>query len=97
LTFGISQDIQTSTTIPQDIKPALTESVHQGVQLASDEAIQTALETNGVDATVEQELMTIYNLARTKAFKAGVSLLVFLAIVGTVLSFMLPKRKLLST
>jgi MFS family permease len=97
LTFGISQDIQTSATIPQDIKPALTESIQQGVQLASDDAIQTALEANGVDAAVEQELTTIYDLARTRAFKAGVSLLVFLAIIGTVLSFMLPKRKLVGT
>ncbi len=97
LTLGISQNIQASATIPPDVKPALTESIQQGVQLASDDAIQTALAERNLDAAVEQEITTIYNLARTQAFKAGVSLLIFFAIIGTVLSFMLPKRKLLAT
>ena len=95
LTLGIGQGIQASATIPQDVKAALTDSIQQGVQLMSDETIQRALADYNLGAAVEQEIATIYNLARTQAFKAGVSLLIFFAILGTVLSFMLPKRKLL--
>ena len=44
--------------------------------------------------TLEDEVLDIYALARTDAFRAAISMLVFSALVALVLSLWLPKRKL---
>jgi hypothetical protein len=75
----------------------LTAAVESGIQLASDADIQAGLEQAGADAAVSEEVLNIYDLARTQAFKAGVSLLAFFALIAVVLSLRLPKRKLVST
>jgi len=97
LTAGVEGGIHASTIIPLEAKTQLTAAVKSGIQLASDDDIQAGLEQAGADAAVSEEVLSIYDLARTQAFKAGVSLLAFFALIAVVLSLRLPKRKLVST
>ncbi len=97
LTVGVQSGIQKSVVIPDDVKPQLLSAVESSIQLASNADIEAGLEESGADETVTRELLNIYNLARTQAFKAGVSLLAFFALFTVVLSLRLPKRKLVNT
>jgi len=94
LTTGVQDGIRASDVFPEESKTALVTSVQDGISLVSDKEIQTGLEDAGADAAIETELMNIYHLSRTQAFKAGVSLLTFFALIAMVLSLRLPKRKL---
>ncbi len=94
LTASAREGIQTSATIPQETKTQLTAVVEDGVELVSDEVIQEGLARSGVGPDIQQEVLRIYDLARTQAFQAGVSLLAFFSLLALVLSFRLPKRKL---
>jgi MFS family permease len=94
LTMGLQDGIQASDVFPEESKMSLMTAVERGVSLVSDEEIKAGLESAGADAAFEEELLDIYDLARTQAFKAGVSLLTFFSLIAIVLSFRLPKRKL---
>ena len=94
LTTGVQDGIRASDVFPEESKTALVTSVQDGISLVSDKEIQTGLEDAGAGAAIETELMNIYHLSRTQAFKAGVSLLTFFALIAMVLSLRLPKRKL---
>jgi len=47
-----------------------------------------------VDTVVSNELLSIYGYSRTDAFKSGVAFLVFVAIVGLILTSGLPDKRL---
>ncbi len=96
LTVGVDEGIQASTLIPPETKTQLVAAVEDGVQLVSSEVIASGLDESGVEATVRDEVLRIYNLARTQAFKAGVSLLAFFSLIALVLALRLPKRKLVN-
>ena len=94
LSFGITDSITTSTVIPDDLKPQLNAQVEESVQLVSNDQLQEMLATAEIDAAISTELLDIYALARTGAFKAAVSMLTFIALLALVQSLWLPKRKL---
>ena len=94
LMTSAQQDILASTTIPQEAKVTIINSIEDGMQLVSDQEIEAGLEKTQLDETISQEILEIYDLARTQAFKAGAALLAFFALLGLVLSFRLPKHKL---
>ncbi|NOX61107.1 MAG: MFS transporter [Chloroflexi bacterium] len=96
LTASAGEGIQASAIIPQEAKAEMAAAVEDGVQLVSNEVIESGLDESGVDANIRQEVLRIYNLARTQAFKAGVSLLAFFSLIALILAFRLPKRKLVS-
>jgi len=97
LTVGVQDGISASTIIPQNVKTQLTAAVEDGIQLVSSADIQAGLKNSGADPAVSKDVLSIYDLARTRAFKAGVSLLTFFSLIAVTLSFRLPKRKLVST
>lgn len=91
---GLVEGIQASSVIPNEAKQPLAEVAEQGVQLMSNTQLQTGLQEAGVAEAGVAELNAIYGVSRTNAFKAGVSLLIYAALLALVISFWLPKRKL---
>ncbi|HFE65617.1 MAG TPA: MFS transporter [Chloroflexi bacterium] len=96
LTVGVQEGINASAAIPQEMKATLTAAVEDGVQLVSDEALQDGMAASGADTAMVEEVMSIYDLARTQAFKGGVGLLIFFSLAATILSLKLPRRKLVN-
>jgi MFS family permease len=94
LTFGLQQGISASPVIPPEAKAPLNAGVEESVQLISDTQLEEALTAADADEAMSNELLDIYALARTGAFKAAVSMLTFFALVALVLSMWLPKRRL---
>lgn len=94
LMASIQDGVTASTVIPQEAKAPMISAIEDGVQLVSDKEIEAGLEESHADAAMSQDILTIYDVARTQAFKASASLLVFFALIGLLLSFRLPKRKL---
>jgi ABC-type multidrug transport system permease subunit len=52
------------------------------------------LRAAGADAAMSGVLLNIYDASRTQAFKAGIVLLIYFALLGLILSLWLPRRKL---
>ena len=94
LTFGMQQGISASPVIPVEAKAPLSEGVEQSVQLISDTQLDEALTAANAPEAISIELLDIYGLARTGAFKAAVGMLTFFALMALILSMWLPKRKL---
>lgn len=94
LSADLERGISTSDVIPPEDEVALIASVESGVELISNSQLQEGLKAAGVDETVEQEVINIYDLSRTQAFKAGIALLLFLTLVGLILTAGLSNRKL---
>lgn len=97
LAGGLVEGIQASAEIPQEAKAPLAETAEAGVQLMSDTQLQAELEALSVSDAGIAELNEIYAGARTGAFKAGVSLLVYAALLALVIALWLPKRKLVGS
>jgi MFS family permease len=94
LSAGLEQGIEASDIIPAEDQAALTQGVEDGVELVSDSQLDEGLEAAGVDEATEAEVLEIYADARTDAFKAGVAFLLFVALVGLILTAGLPDIKL---
>lgn len=94
LTFGMQQGITVSTVIPSEAKAPLTAGIEESVQLISDTQLEEALAAANAPEASSIELLDIYGLARTEAFKAAVGMLTFFALMALILSMWLPKRKL---
>ncbi len=97
LLAAAQEGVNQSTILPPETQVAVASAIEHGVRLVSDQEMEAGLIQAGVDASIIQEVIAIYDLARTQAFKAGASLLVFFSILGLLLSFQLPKRKLVSS
>ena len=95
--FAFTQEgVTQSTILPPDAKTTINQSLEQGINLVSDAEIEAGLAEAQIDEAIAQDIFHIYDLARTRAFKAGASLLVFFSLIGLMLSFRLPRRKLVS-
>jgi MFS family permease len=97
LTFGLQEGIASNPIIPAEAEAPLIAAVEDGVSLVSNTQLEEALAATSVDESVASEVLNIYALARTGAFKAAVGLMIFFALVALVLSLRLPKRKLVAT
>lgn len=91
---GLVEGVAASSVIPAEAKQPLVEVAEKGVQLMSNTQLQTGLQEAGVAEAGVAELNAIYGVSRTSAFKAGVSLLIYAALLALVISLWLPKRKL---
>jgi len=49
------------------------------------------------DEALNSEILSIYSVARTRAFQAGMSFLVFVSMIGLVMTIGLQKRKLVES
>jgi hypothetical protein len=71
--------------------------VEESVQLISNTQLEEALTAANAPEAISTELLNIYGLARTGAFKAAVGMLTFFALIALIMSMWLPKRKLVET
>jgi hypothetical protein len=94
LSTGLQEGIDRSSIIPEDDKAVLSAAVEESVELVSNTQLAQGLEDAGVDETVEAEVIDIYGIARTQAFKAGIAFLIFVALGGLILTGGLSNRKL---
>ena len=94
LAGGLQHGITNSSIIPLEAKQPLIEVTEKSVKLMSNSQLQSGLEAAGVGEIVTTVLNSIYSVARTDAFKAGVSLLIYGLLLGLVFSLWLSKRKL---
>jgi len=97
LTTMMTREIDASTVYTPEQKTLLTAAAEESIQLVSDTEVDAALEEMGATPEQAAEFKEGYHLARTGAFKAGVSLLVFGALLGLVFALGLPRRKLVSS
>jgi len=67
------------------------------VELMSDSQLQSGLQAISPDGAMESEILSIYSAARTRAFQAGMSFLVFISLIGLVMTTGLRKRKLVDS
>ncbi len=96
LTASLQDGIANNDLFPIEIKVPLTNAVEDGVQLMSSSQLEAQLDTKGLNETAQTELIAIYHVARTEAFKAGVALLIYAGLLGLVITLGLPKRKLVA-
>ncbi len=94
LSINFSNSISASDSIPQDIEQTLIEAAEEGIQLMSDSQLQASMQEAGLEQQVIDEVNDIYAIARTNAFKAGVSVLIYGSLLGLVMTIWLPMRKL---
>ncbi len=94
LSTGLQQSIDASTVIPDDDKQTLTTAVEDSVELVSDSQLQAGLESSDADEALKAEVVELYGLARTQAFKAGIVFLTFLALGGLIMTSGLSDRRL---
>jgi MFS family permease len=94
LTAGIQNGVNNSNVIPAEIKTPFVAAVEKGVQLMSSTQLEEGLEAAETGEVMSDEILDIYGVARTAAFKAGVGLLTYFALMALIISMWLPKRKL---
>lgn len=94
LTVGVENGIAASDLFPPEVKIPLVNAVQEGVQLMSSSQLNEGMEAAGIGEAEQEELLAIYHLARTQAFKAGISLLIYAGLLGLVFTLGLPMRKL---
>jgi hypothetical protein len=94
LNSGLADGIQASAEIPQEIQAPLIAATEEGVQLMSDTQMAQGLQQSGAGDAAIELVYEIYGDARMRAFRAGVSLLVYASLLALVIAIWLPKRKL---
>jgi MFS family permease len=97
LTAGIQDGVTNSNVIPAEIKTPFIAAVEQGVQLMSNTQLQEELEATRASEAISNEILDIYSVSRTVAFKAGVGLLTYFALMALIIAMWLPKRKLVES
>lgn len=67
------------------------------MELMSNSQLQGGLQAIGSDGAMEKEILSIYSVARARAFQAGMWFLVFVSLIGLVMTTGLQRRKLIDT
>ncbi|TVP64397.1 MAG: MFS transporter [Leptolyngbya sp. LCM1.Bin17] len=94
LISGLQQRVMASPDIPAASKPAIIESLQTRVQLVSDTQLAQALDQATAAPDLSEQVELAYRTERLRAFRSGMVFLVFLALVGLVLTPGLPNLKL---
>ncbi len=97
LSNGIQQGITASTVIPAEDHALIIEAVEESVELVSDSQLMADLEAAGADEAVTEDIIAIYSVSRTRAFQVGMAFLIFVALVGLIMTAGLSDRKLVET
>lgn len=97
LAIGIEEGITASTAIPEQHKVELITLTESSVELMSNSQLQSGLQAIGSDGAMEKEILSIYSVARARAFQAGMWFLVFVSLIGLVMTTGLQRRKLIDT
>ena len=72
-------------------------AAESSVELMSDTQLEGELTSTGFDEALNSEILSIYSVARTRAYQAGMSFLVFVSMIGLVMAIGLQKRKLVES
>ena len=94
LTVGVQQSIAESERVPEAYKVQLTAAVENSIELASDDQLTASLDAAGLEDALRAELVEGYAIERTRAFRAGIAFLVFVALAGLIVSSGLSNRML---
>lgn len=94
LLAGLQQQVTDSPNIPAASKPAIIESLASRVQLVSDTQVATALDQTTGSRELNDRIELAYRTERIRAFRSGMVFLIFMALVGLVLTTGLPNLKL---
>jgi MFS family permease len=97
VTAAIEKGVTDSNDFSSQEKAAIVQSLDAGIELMSNSQLNQDMEASGIDASTQETVLNIYADARTKGFKSGIAFLVFVAIIGLILSSGLADRKLVST
>jgi MFS family permease len=94
LSAGLTQRLETNTALPPAEQQQLVFAVDEGVELMSDTQLTVALEAAGADAATTEEVVSMYQASRVEAFRASVAFMIFVALVGLILTMGLSNRML---
>ena len=94
LSAGLAQRIEVNTVVPASDQQQLVAAVDDGVELMSDTQLTAELEAAGADAATTEEVVIMYEDSRVEAFRASVAFMIFVAVVGLVLTLGLSNRML---
>ncbi len=98
LTAGIQEGINASSSIPEVHKAALITATESSVYLMSNSQLESVLKAvDHPDKVMKSEIQSIYSHARIQAFQTGIFFLVFISLIGLVMTTGLRKRKLVET
>jgi len=91
---GLQQQVTESPRLPEDSKPAIIASLQERVQLVSDTQLAQALDQTTVSPELGDRIELAYRTERLQSFRSGMVFLIFVALVGLVLTTGLPNLKL---
>jgi len=91
---GLQQRVADSPRIPEAAKPAIVASLQERVQLVSDTQLVQALDQATIAPDLSDRAELAYRTERIQAFRSGMVFLIFMALVGLVLTTGLPNLKL---
>lgn len=94
LLSGLQQRVMDFPDIPVASRPAIAESLQTRVQLVSDTQLAQALDQAPITPELSEQVELAYRTERLRAFRSGMVFLIFLALVGLVLTPGLPNLKL---
>jgi hypothetical protein len=88
----LSSGVEASTTLPDETKEAVTEVVQKPFETA--DAVRLAEDIQELPMDQQEELVEIYDEGTLRGFQAAIMVGGLVALVGALLAFRLPKRKL---
>ena len=83
--------------VPAEDHALIIEAVEESVELVSNSQLMADLEAAGADEAMTEDIIAIYSLSRTRAFQVGMAFLIFVALVGLIMTAGLSDRKLVET
>jgi hypothetical protein len=89
---ALSSGVEASTTLPDETKEAVTEVVQKPFETA--DAVRLAEDIQELPMDQQEELVEIYDEGTLRGFQAAIMVGGLVALVGALLAFRLPKRKL---
>ena len=90
LSLGLAQELRASNTISEAVAAQAEAKIREGVEIVSDQQITDAV--SAFDPVQAREILTIYDTARTNAFRINMLAVAFGGLVMLVTSRSLPRR-----
>ncbi len=94
LVGGVSKSVDASAFYTAEEKQIINTAVEENAEVVSDAQLNSYLASVGAESQKAEELVKINSDARTRAFAASVLFMVFISLIGFLVSFKLPSRKL---
>jgi hypothetical protein len=92
LNSALTRSVSASNTLTAEVKSAVISAAEKDIPLMSSSEVQALL--TGVDATMQQELLSIYSDSYLTAFSAALLFLALMAGIGYFVAKRLPSTRL---